>query len=259
MDSRPVAASPPVRYQASGLVARITLNRPETGNAIDDDLAAALWQACQTATEDDTVTVVTLEAEGRIFCSGAAPLPAKDPAAAILRRRVAGAMAAIPKPVIAAIQGDAIGQGLEIALAADLRLAAETAGFAMDQVRHGLIPWDGGTQRLPRAVSKGVALEMLLTGRAMPAREAFENGLVSQCLPADQLAPKAAELAARLASMAPIAAAYAKEALHKGMDMPLDQALRFEADLAVLLQSTSDRAEGIRSFLEKRKPRFTGH
>ena len=248
--------SAPVLAEKRGKALVLTLNRAESGNAIDDAMAMALRDACQQAIEDDECAVVLLIATGNAFSLGAAPM--SDPLAEIPSRRVADAVAAIPKPVIAAIQGDAIGQGLELALACDLRLAAESGHFALGQVRDGMVPWDGGTQRLPRSIAKGIALEMVLTGKRITAKEALAMGLVSERLPASALLPRALELAEKLAGMAPIAAVYAKEAILKGMDMPLDQAVRFEADLAVLLHSTHDRAEGIRSFLDKRKPRFEG-
>lgn len=248
--------TPPVTIERRGKVLVMTLDRGASGNAIDDGMAAALREACQQAIEDDESTVVLLLAAGEAFCLGAAPMT--SPLTQIAARRVADAIASIPKLVIAAIQGDAIGQGLELSLACDLRLAADTACFAMDQVQEGLIPWDGGTQRLPRAVPKGIALEMVLTGKPITAEDALTFGLVSECLPLPALRQRALDLAEQLAALAPIAAAYTKEAVLRGMDAPLDQGIRLEADLAVLLHTTQDRAEGIRSFLEKRKPRFTG-
>jgi enoyl-CoA hydratase/carnithine racemase len=248
----------PVLSERAGGIVTLTLNRPETGNRIDDDMASALRAASQEAAEDDSCRVVLLMASGPSFSLGAAPLPSDGILDSMRRRRLADAVAAIPVPVIAVLQGEVRGQGLELALACDIRLAAEEATLAMDQVLLGQVPWDGGTQRLPRIAPKGVALELVLTGREVPASEALDIGLVSACLPAAALVPRARELAAALASMAPIAAAYAKEAVMKGMDMPLDQGVRLETDLAILLHSTSDRVEGIRSFLEKRRPRFTG-
>lgn len=245
-----------VLYERQGNIAHITLNSPDTGNAIDDALAEALRLACRQAIEDEAARVVVLDAAGAAFSLGAAAM--NNPAVDIPRRRVAGAIAAIQQPVIAVVQGDAIGQGLELALACDLRLAADTAHFALDQVRHGQFPWDGGTQRLPRVVAKGLALEMLLTGQTVSAAEALDMALVIRCVPKAELAAQAQQLAEKMAAMAPIAAAYAKEAVLKGVDMTIEQGARLEADLAILLHSTHDRAEGLRSFLEKRKPRFDG-
>lgn len=199
---------------------------------------------------------MVLTGEGGGFCVGMEP-------GSILRDYAehyapAYAISRIEKPVIAAINGDALGQGLELALACDLRLAADGARLAITQVTQGLLPWDGGTQRLARLVGRGKALEMLLTGEAVEAREAQRLGLVNQVMPREGLASKTQELASRLAAHAPIAARYAKEAILKGMDMTLEQGLRLEADLSIILQTTEDRAEGLAAFLERRPPRFKG-
>lgn len=251
-----MAESSPVLSERRGRIHILTLNRPETSNAIDDAMAEALRNACRVVTEADDCRAVVLAAAGDTFCKGTAP--SAGTWEEILRRRAADALAAIPKPVIAAVQGYAIGQGMELALACDLRVGDPSTRFTMDQVRHGMIPWDGGSQRLPRLVPRGLAMEMLLSGRGVTAEEAFENGLLTEVAAPGMLLGRVMALASRLAEMAPTAAAYAKEAVFKGMDMPVDQGIRLEADLAVLLHSTKDRAEGIKSFLEKRQPRFTG-
>ncbi len=162
------------------------------------------------------------------------------------------------RPVIAAIGGDATGQGLELALACDLRIAAETSRFGLPQINTGLIPWDGGTQRLSRIVGIGKALEMILTGEMIDAREAYRIGLINQVVSPGELMTVATEKAREMASKGPIASRYAKEAVCKGIDMTLEQGLRFEADLYLLLHTTKDRAEGITGFREKRTPRFEG-
>ena len=247
-----------VIYRTDGRVAVVTLDQPATENLIDDSVAFDLRAACRRAGEDDNVRVVVITGSGPVFSSGAAPFDEPGPAEALGRRRVSDAIAGIPKPVICAINGDATGQGLEIALACDIRIAAEGATLAMDQARSGMLPWDGGSQRLPRLAPRGLAIEMLLTGRRVDAGEALDAGLVSEVTAVPSAEQRALERAREMAEFAPIAASYAKEAVLKGMDMPLDQAVRLEADLAVLLHSTKDRAEGIGAFLEKRQPRFTG-
>lgn len=164
-----------------------------------------------------------------------------------------------PKPTIAAINGDALGHGLELALACDLRLAVRGARLGLGHVLQGAMPWDGGTQRLPRLAPRALALEMVLTGRVIEAAEAWSAGLVLEPQPSrGELASQAEALAGKLASVAPIAARYVKEAARKGMEVPLEHGLRLEADLALLLHTSQDRAEGIRAFMEKRSPRFTG-
>ena len=160
--------------------------------------------------------------------------------------------------MIAVLNGNALDQGLEAALACDFRLAAKGTNLGMQQVSNGLIPWDGGTQRLPRLVGESRAIEIILTGRLINVEEAYSIGLVDSIFLPDELMDGAMSLAEIIASHGPIAARYAKEAIKTGQEMSLDNGMRLEADLNVLLQSTSDRSEGIRSFLEKRKPEFRG-
>ena len=162
------------------------------------------------------------------------------------------------KPVIAALSGDALDQGLELALACDVRVASLDARLGMTQLARGLLPWDGGTQRLPRLVGRAAATEMLLTGATLDAARALEIGLVNESVDPDRVAERAAEIAATVASHGPIAARYTKELVHDGLDMTLDQGLRLEADLNFLLQSTADRAEGVASFLERRGAVYRG-
>lgn len=249
-----------VLYQRQGHVGRITLNRPNVRNVIDDNLAAELRDACQSAIEDDEAYVVVIVGEGPVFCSGAAPVEASasEMPVELESRRVASSIAAITKPVIAALQGDTAGQGLELALACDLRIAAQGTRFALDQIKSGQLPWDGGTQRLPRLVNKGVALHMILTGESIDTDEALRVGLINAVVETSDLHSRAQELAEQITSMAPIATAYAKEAVNKGMDMTLEQGIRLEADLAVLLHTSEDRAEGLSAFLNKRQPTFKG-
>jgi enoyl-CoA hydratase len=167
-------------------------------------------------------------------------------------------IAKVDRPVIAAINGNAIGEGLELALACDIRIAIETSRFGLPHVKAGLIPWDGGTQRLSRLVGKGKALEMILTGEMIDAQEAQRIGLVNKIVSPDKLMPVAMDMAKEMASKGPIALRYAKEAIYKGMDMTLEQGLRLEADLYLLIHTTKDRTEGIKAFQEKRIPKFKG-
>jgi len=167
-------------------------------------------------------------------------------------------IAGLDVPVIAAIPGDAIGQGLELALAADIRIASETSRLGFPHIKRGLIPWDGGTQRLSRLVGKAKALEMILTGEAIAAPEALCLGLLNRIAPPGDVFRVAADMAQEMAAMGPLALKYAKEAIHKGMDLTLDQGLRMEADLYFLLHTTRDRTEGIRAFQKKKTPQFEG-
>jgi enoyl-CoA hydratase len=171
---------------------------------------------------------------------------------------IAEPIAKIDRPVIAAIHGDAIGQGLEMALACDIRITAETSRFGMFQIKAGLIPWDGGTQRLTRLVGRGKALEMILTGETIDAREAYRVGLVNKVVPPKEVISTAMKMAQEMASKGSIALRYTKEAVYQGMDLTLEQGLRFEADLYLLIHTTKDRTEGIKAFREKRDPKFEG-
>jgi len=161
-------------------------------------------------------------------------------------------------PVIAGIAGDAIGQGLELALACDIRIAGETSHFGLPQIKRGLIPWDGGTQRLSRLVGRAKALEMILTGEAIDALEAHRIGLINRVVPPRNLSEEVMGLAREMGAKSPISLRYAKEAICKGMDLTMEQGLRLEADLYFLMHTTKDRTEGIRAFQEKRRPRFEG-
>ena len=171
---------------------------------------------------------------------------------------VAEPIARMDRPVIAAINGDAIGQGLEMALACDIRVASESSHFALTQIKAGLIPWDGGTQRLTRLVGRGKALEMILTGETIGAEEARRIGLVNQVVPSMELMAIVMKMVQEMASKGSIALRYTKEAVYQGMDLTLEQGLRLEADLYFLIHTTKDRAEGIKAFREKRVPKFEG-
>jgi enoyl-CoA hydratase/carnithine racemase len=171
---------------------------------------------------------------------------------------IAEPIAKLGKPVIAAMDGDVIGQGLELALACDMRIATERSFFGLPQIKSGFIPWDGGTQRLSRLIGKGRALEMILGGETVGAREAYRTGLVSKIVPPKELIETAMGIAHEMASKGPIALRYTKEAICKGMDMTLEQGLHLEADLYLLLHTTRDRTEGIQAFRERRTPKFEG-
>lgn len=164
----------------------------------------------------------------------------------------------LDRPVIAAIRGDTVGLGMEVALACDIRIASEVSCFGLPEIKTGLIPWDGGTQRLPRLVGKSKALEMILTGERINAQEALRIGLVNKVVPTGELMVVAMRMAQEMASKGPIALRYAKEAIYKGMDMTLEQGLRLEADLYCLLHTTKDRTKGIEAFKEKKSPNFKG-
>ena len=231
-------------------VATVTLDRPAAGNSVNELMASELRETCESVDADPDVRVVLLTGRGDAFCLGTdGPGPVDD-------LRAAAAVAAVRKPVIAVLNGDAVDQGLEIALACDIRVASTCARLGLTHLARGAIPWDGGTQRLPRLVGIGRAMDMLLTSRLLDAGEALEVGLVNELSEAADLRTRACTLAGTVAGQGPIASRYLKEALLKGADMTLEQGLRLEADLNIILQSTADRAEGIRSFLERRSPLY---
>lgn len=171
---------------------------------------------------------------------------------------MAKAVADLNMPVICSINGYATGQILELALACDIRIASKTSHFGLTHIKAGMIPWDGGTQRLARIVGRSKALEMILTGDAVNSQEAYETGLVNQLFNEEDLQPAIADMAEKIASNGPIALKYIKEAIHRGMDMTMKQGLHLEADLYFLLHTSIDRTEGIKAFQEKRKTQFLG-
>ena len=242
-----------VIYTKKAHVASIVLNRAEANNVINQQLAQELEDVCRQIKQDDDVYVVIIAGTGdKAFCSGGELAPKEH------RYSPVAAIAAIDRPIIAAINGDALGEGLELALSCDIRLASDKSRFGFPQVAQGLIPVDGGTQRLPRVVGKEKAMELLLTAETISAEEALEIGLVNKVVPAEELAAEAEVLAKNIAAKGPIALRYIKEAVNKGPDLTLEQGLRLEADLYFILHTTADRTEGIKSFLEKRPPQFKG-
>jgi len=243
-----------VIYIKEDHLTHIILNRPEANNIINQQLAQELDDVCRQINQDDDTYVVVITGAGdRVFCGSELEEPE-------LSRyySLATAIASIDRPVIAAINGEALGQGLELALSCDIRLASQQARLGFPQIALGLIPMDGGTQRLPRIVGKGKALELILTGEIITAEEALEIGLVNKVVAEGNLAAEAEAVAKAIASKGPIALRYIKEAVNKGLDLTLEQGLHLEADLYFILHTTADRTEGIKAFLEKRPPQFEG-
>jgi len=235
-------------------IAVITLSPPEQGDRVAHRrLAAALRDGCGQVAAEETVRTVLLRSAGDGFWPGLDETPSQDELAAL---RVASSVGSLPQPVVAALRGDVWDQGLEIALAADIRIAADDVRFAMTGVVRGRLPFDGATQRLPRIVGPGAAADMLLTGRELDARAALAAGLITEVVPPDDLDARGLELARKIGERGALAGRYAKEAVRAGLDMTLEQGLGLEADLSILLQTSPERAEGISAFLERRPPRF---
>lgn len=238
--------------ERDGVIARICLNRPEDGNRVTPELAQALCTACEEIELDSEVRVVELSASGGDFCLGV-----RDPGEWQLQSDWVAALARLPMPVIAAVQGRAQDEGFELALAADLRLAARSAELQLTQLANGRFPCHGATQRLPRVVGAARALQLLLLGDKLPAAEAERLGLLV-AVDDDQLAPRASALVKQLAQHAPLALRLAKEAVLAGGDLTISQGMRLEHDLYVLLHTTADRAEGVDAFLRRRAPIYRG-
>lgn len=247
----------------------ITVHRPEAGNIDGSLITEELREICQGINTEEEISVVVIVGAGEVFSKeeswGELGESFVGQESSLIARKqpmwqpgVADAIAKIDCPVIAAIDGDALGQGLEVVLAADLRVASESSRFGFPYALHGLFPRDGGTQRLPRIVGKSKALEMLLTAELVDAAEAYRIGLVHKVVPVGGVISETEKLAKRIASKAPVSLKYAKEAVHKGMDLTLEQGLRLECDLYLILQTTEDRTKGIRAFLEKRAADFQG-
>jgi len=217
------------------------------------ELAADLAGICQEINFDTVIRAAVITGSGPAFCRDVAS-SRKTPAAFSL----AGPVASLNCPVIAAINGNAIGLGLELALACDIRIASRSARFSFPGIWHGLIPFDGASQRLPRLIGRAKALELMLTGEEITATEALRIGLVSRVVPSKDVLDVALQMGGEMAGKATLALKYCKEAVYKGLDMTLAQGLQLEGDLYFLLHTTGDRTEGITAFKEKRKPKFKG-
>ena len=247
-----------LRLKQDGSIARITLARPGDANRIDLRCLGELVDVCEAISGAEGISVVILTADGPDFCAGW-----DDAARAHLQSTTNhldpfGCLAALPMPVLAALHGTVASAGLELALACDLRIARDDARFSFPDVAGGSMPLGGATARLPRIAGRTVAASMLLLGDELDAETAYRCGLVSRVIAAADFEVELDAIAARIAANGPIALRYAKEAVFNGIELPLDQALRYELDLSIILQTTRDRAEGVQAFLEKRPPDFEG-
>jgi enoyl-CoA hydratase/carnithine racemase len=253
-----------ILFDVQERVARITLNRPEQLNALSFKMRDELSAAFDRCAEDADVRVILLAAAGRAFCAGIdladgsfeeAPIESVE---ARTRGDFRAKLTSLGKPSVAAIQGFCLGGGCELALCCDVRIAAEDAQFGQPEINLGSTPAGGATQRLPRLIGAGRALEWLMTGDRMPAAEAHRVGLANRLVALAELEATAFELAKKLAAKAPLAIQYMREAVYRGLDLPMEDALRLEFHLGGLLRTTEDRVEGLKAFREKRPAQFEG-
>ena len=245
-------------------IATLTVNRPDKLNALNAVVIGELGRAIDELVASEDVGAVILTGAGRAFVAGA-DIAELSAVSALEARRLARRGQEIfrrfetsPKPTVAAVNGFALGGGCELAMACHVRVAAEGAKFGQPEVKLGLIPGYGGTQRLPRLVGRGRALQLLLTGEMIDAHEALRIGLVNRVVPGDQLLSAATSMIQQMLMNAPLALGACIDAVDRGLQMALDDALALEATQFAVLITTSDTAEGTRAFLEKRPPRFTG-
>jgi enoyl-CoA hydratase len=254
-----------IHIDKSDGVALLTIDRPDVLNAMDGPLLGELSEVLEQVQEDEEVRVVVITGSGRAFIAGAdiahmrtlTPQQAREWSE--LGQRTVGRIESMKKPVIAAINGYALGGGTELALACDIRVASDKAVFGQPEVKLGMIAGFGGTQRLPRLVGPGRAKEMLFTGDHYDADAAYQMGLVNKVVPADELLDYCLAMGKRIAARGTEAVRLSKEAVNKGRDLGLEQALELESDLYGAVFSTGEPVEGCGAFLEKREPKWTSN
>ena len=251
-------------FEVADRIATITVNRPDKLNALNDALMRELGVAIDEARARDDVGAVLLTGAGRAFVAGADIAELADQnategkARAERGQRVFRRFEQSPKPTLAAINGFALGGGCELAMACHLRLASEAAKFGQPEVKLGIVPGYGATQRLPRLVGKGRALQLLLTGEMIDAAEAYRIGLVNRVVPRASCSRRLARCSPDILAQGPLAVAHCIEAVDRGFDLPIDDAIALEASYFGLLSASADKAEGMRAFLEKRPAKFGG-
>ncbi|MGI6551382.1 MAG: short-chain-enoyl-CoA hydratase [Syntrophomonadales bacterium] len=248
--------------EKDGPLAILTVNRPKALNALNDDTLKELSQAIDLVEADDEVKVLIVTGAGKAFVAGAdivamlAKNAVEGKAFTALGQGAINKLEKMLKPVIAAINGFALGGGCELAMACDIRIASETAKFGQPEVGLGIIPGFAGTQRMPRLIGTGMAKELIYSGNMIDANKALQIGLVNSVVPADQLMDEAKKLALKIASNAPLAVRFAKQAINEGMQVDIDRGQLIEQDLIAISFSTEDKKEGMTAFVEKRKPEF---
>lgn len=251
-----------IKYESRDNIAYVTVNRPKAMNALNMDVLNELYDIFTAIEADADIRAVILTGEGRAFVAGADIAQMNQLNALegrqmmIMGHKVMNLIEAIEKPVIAAVNGFALGGGCELSMACDIRIASEKAKFGQPEVGLGIIPGFGGTQRLPRLVGKGMAKYLIMTAEMIPAEEAYRIGLVEKVVPAESLMEEAEKLAKTIASKAPVAVATAKTAINNGFDMDMKSASKFEIETFTAAFGSEDKSEGMSAFLEKRAPEF---
>lgn len=251
-------------YEKKNNVGWITLNRPEVLNAQNDELRAEVVVALEQASEDEEVYVVVITGSGeKAFSAGAdiSQFPTRftaDVIRAKARRRPYETIREMPKPVIAAVNGLALGGGCELALACDIIIASENAQFGQPEIRVGVIPGCGGTQVLPRLIGEKKAKELIFTGKMITAEEALKMGIINQVVPLDKLKEATEKFTQDMLRNSPVILRFAKIAVNKSLETPLSVGMSYERDLFAACFGTEDQKEGARAFLEKRKPAYKG-
>lgn len=251
-----------VNNQASEWVAHIELNRPKELNALNLQLMTELLNTLQAMDKDDHIRAIVLSGNEKAFAAGADIKQMADKDAIAMYETdqfsIWDGIKKIKKPLIAAVSGYALGGGCELAMLCDMIIASETAMFGQPEIKIGVMPGAGGTQRLTRAVGKARAMEMVLTGKFISAEEALQAGLINKIVPVELYLTEALRLAGEVASMPPLAVRMAKESVLKAFDTSLEEGLQFERKNFYLLFASSDQKEGMQAFMEKRKAAFKG-
>jgi enoyl-CoA hydratase len=251
-------------FDVADRIATITVNRPDKLNALNDALIAELRIAIAEARRRHDIGAILLTGAGRAFVAGADiselahQSAVEGKARAVRGQQVFRRFESSPKPTLAAVNGFALGGGCELAMACHIRIASDVAKFGLPEVKLGIVPGYGGSQRLPRLIGQGRALQLLLTGETIDAAEAYRIGLVNQVVPAAELIARSRAMLTTILANGPLAVAHCIEAVERGLDMAIDDAIALEAAYFGMLSASADKAEGMHAFLEKRPAKFSG-